>query len=135
MKNIATQLFVTLGIVFLILLLVGIYFFVTDPYGLKPLIFGGSAPMQSTSAPASDTSNDAGAGTSTEQTASGGFTLSNAQVEALIALGIDPAAVPSSISPEQEACFVGVLGDARVEEIKAGAVPSAFEFLKAKSCI
>lgn len=141
MKSILTQVFVSLGVVFLILIFVGIYFFITDPYGLKPMLFGSSAPTQSSSAPVSDTANNAETsnGTSTntasEPVASGGFELSGAQVEALIGLGIDPAAIPSSISAEQESCFAGELGEARVEEIKAGAVPSAFEFLQAKSCI
>lgn len=141
MKHFITQFFVVLGVIFLILLFIGIYFFVTDPYNLKPLLFGGSAPMQSTSAPVTESQSNADTDTSTsstttvEQQASAGFELSDAQVQALISLGLDPSAVPSSISPEQEACFVGVLGEARVAEIKAGAVPSAFELLKAKPCI
>lgn len=138
MKHVTTQIFVTLGVIFLILVLIGTYFFVTDPYGLKPLLFGGSAPMQQSGATAldADTSENTDADTAGEQEAStGGFELSDAQVAALVSLGIDPASVPSSISAEQEACFVGVLGAARVAEIKAGAVPSTFELLKAKSCI
>lgn len=127
MKSIFTQVFVTFGVIFLILMLIGVYLFVTDPYGLKPLLFGVTVPAQNNSASNSNTQ--------TGQDASGGFQLSNAQVQALISLGIDPSAVPSSISAEQEACFVGVLGEARVGEIKAGAVPNAFEFLKAKSCL
>jgi len=50
MKSITTQFFVTLGVIFLILMVVGGYLFITDPYGLKPLLFGGSAPAQSSSA-------------------------------------------------------------------------------------
>lgn len=150
-KSITTQLFVTLGAIFLILVFVGIYFFVADPYGIRPLLFGGgSVPTQTNSASVSgsgaegnaDTNtNMAGGSTSTESSAaaeggaSGGFELSGGQVDALTSLGIDPADVPASISAEQEACFAGVLGEARVGEIKAGAVPSTFEFFKAKSCI
>ncbi len=130
MKNIVTQIFVTLGVLFLVFLIFLSYFFIADPFGLKPLLFGSPASMQSSGVSNTDenTTND------TSDT-SGGFELSSAQIEALVALGIDPSAVPSSISAEQEACFVGVLGEARVGEIKAGAVPSAFEFMKAKSCI
>lgn len=140
MKHIATQIFVTLGVIFLILILIGVYFFVTDPYGLKPLIFGGSVPTQSTSVSAQSESentseNSDGSASDEEEASAGGFELSDAQVEALISLGIDPASVPSSISAEQEACFVSALGEERVAEIRVGAVPSALELLKAESCI
>lgn len=135
MKNITVQVFVTLGVIFLVLLVVGIYLFVTDPYGLKPLLQGGSSPMQSNDAPVSSEQENSETSGPAEGETSGGFELSSAQVEALVSLGIDPAAVPSSVSPEQETCFIGVLGETRVEEIKAGAVPNALEFLKAKSCI
>lgn len=135
MKHILTQVFVTLGVIFLILILIGVYFFVTDPYNLKPMLFGGSAPIQNTGAPDSSAQREDDETTSSEAATSGGFELSDAQVDALISLGIDPASVPSSISAEQEACFVGVLGEARVAEVKAGAVPSAFEMMQAQSCI
>lgn len=141
MKNVITQIFVTLGVIFLVLLLIGIYLIVADPYGLKPLIFGGDTLTQSQSIPEANTTNDVTVSTSTEMgTATGagtanGFELSNAQIEALVSLGIDPEAVPESISPAQEACFVDVLGEDQVAEIKDGAVPSALEFMKARSCI
>ncbi len=142
MKNILTQIFVTLGVIFLILLLIGTYFFITDPYNLKPLIFGsGPTKTQTSNNPntGNTTQNTAQTGdssTSTQAvTATGGFELSEAQRQALISLGIDPSAVPSSISEEQETCFVSVLGEARVSEIKAGAVPNAIEFYKAKACV
>jgi hypothetical protein len=138
MKNIITSIFVTLGVIFLILIIIGSYLFITDPYNLKPILFGAAAPTQSTSAPVSNTpatKNTTATETPAQGEVAGGFELSSAQVDALISLGIDPAAVPSSISTEQEACFVGVLGEARVGEIKAGAVPGALEFMKAKPCI
>lgn len=130
MKNITTQIFVTLCALFLVLLCFGIYLFVADPFNLKPLIFGDiSTGTQQKIAPREDT------GTSTEVQTSAGFTLSEAQKSALTTLGIDPAAVPSSISAEQESCFIKTLGESRVSEIKAGAVPNAIELLKAKPCI
>lgn len=137
MKHIVTQILVTLGVIFLILILIGIYFFVTDPYGLKPLIFGdGFVPTQTKGTAGSGMQDTVGtdASTGTKQPSTG-FTLSDAQKQALTSLGIDPAAVPSSISPEQEGCFVKALGAARVSEIKAGAVPNALELIKAKPCI
>lgn len=136
MKNFTIQVFVALGIIFVILMIICMYFFITDPYNLKPLFFGSSAPVQNSNVPISgDEDNNTGNNISTESEVSGGFELSPAQVEALISLGIDPATVPTSINSEQEACFVMALGEARVAEIKQGAVPGAFEFLKAKACI
>ena len=130
MKKILTRFFVTLGIIFFVSILVGVYFFITDPYNLKPLIFG--TGQKNTSVENVDTSVEA----ETSPTAGvGGFQLSDAQRQALASFGIDPATVPTSISAEQEACFNGVLGTSRVAEIKAGDSPSALEFFKAKSCI
>lgn len=134
MKNIFTQIFIVLGVIFLLLLMFLIYLFVADPYHIKPVIFG-NVPTSNQNKETTDgsikTSNENDATTS----ASGGFQLSEEQRQAIISIGIDPSSVPSSISVDQEVCFVGILGESRVAEIKAGAVPSTLEFLKAKSCI
>ena len=89
MKNIFTQIFVTLGVIFLILILVCIYFFVTDPFNLKPMIFG-SGPVVTQE---KSTNTTAPINTTTTAT-QGGFTLSDAQKQALVSFGIDPATVP-----------------------------------------
>ncbi len=133
MKNFITQIFIGMGVLFLVLLCIALYFFIVDPYNLKPLIFGETSPQTQQKSTAVETSGDAGTDTASPQ--STGFTLSEAQKSALTSLGIDPTAVPSSISAEQEACFTDALGTARVSEIKAGAVPNAIELLKAKPCI
>jgi hypothetical protein len=141
MKHFFTQFFVALGVIFFIIIVIGIYFFITDPYNLKPLIFGSSpvpapaAQQTNDTKSTSESTTDTGTPEAAPAPSTGGFQLSEAQQQALISLGIDPAAVPSSISPEQETCFVSVLGEARVAEIRAGAVPNAVEFLKAKACI
>ena len=142
MKNFLTQVFVALGVILVILLVIAAYLFITDPWHLKPLLFGSPATMQvpsSTSNKAAAPANTTGTATTTTTTAApaaaGGFTLSSAQVQALVSLGINPSSVPSTISATQEACFVSVLGSARVDQIKAGAVPNAIEFLKAKACL
>lgn len=120
MKSAITKVLVTLGVIFVLLMLVGMYFYATDPMNLKPMIFGiKSTELQ---------------GDNSNITASG-FQLSEAQKQALVAAGIDSSKVPTSVSAAQETCFVAALGDAKVAEIKAGAVPSAMEFLKTKSCI
>ncbi len=61
--------------------------------------------------------------------------LSDTQEKALDRLGIDPASIPTEITPEQEQCFEDALGADRVNEIKAGDAPTATDFFKAKSCI
>lgn len=127
MKQIFTHLFVALGVIFLIIIIAGTIFIIADPYNLKPLIFGSPATgnfSNSKATQANDSTSD-----------SGEFSLSDTQKQALVSFGIDPTVVPSSISTEQENCFVSVLGEARVNEIKNGAVPNAVEFMKAKACI
>lgn len=116
MKKFFTIFFVTLGVIFLVLILVGAYLFVFDPLHLR------------------SGSNESTAPTGAAQVDKNPI-LSPSQEQALETFGIDPATVPSSITPEQEACFTKILGAARVAEIKAGDSPTATEYFKAKSCI
>ncbi len=134
-KGISTQIFVALGIIFVILIAFLAYLFIADPFNIKPMIFGSFAPSAKTGDKATVGANETMNASSTTPAVSGGFSLSEAQIQALVSFGIDPSVIPSTVSPEMEACFVSALGDARVGEVKAGAVPSAFEFFKAKSCI
>lgn len=121
MKKILTIFFVTLGVIFSLIIIVGVYLFVVDPYNIKPLFFGSdtvTTPIKET--PVIVDKNPI---------------LNEKQEKALETFGIDPASVPSSITPEQESCFVAILGQARVDEIKAGDSPAAVEFFKAKGCL
>jgi len=118
MKKFLNIFFVTLGVIFFLLILVGTYFFVADPLGLKPLLYGNA-----------DISEESRIGEDKNPA------LSSSQEKTLETVGIDPASVPSSFTPEQEACFVSVLGQARVDEIKAGDSPSIAEALQAKACL
>lgn len=132
MKQILTHLFVALGVIFLICIIFCIVFIIKDPYNLKPIIFGSSSTGATYSSRNLDNTNT----TSDDASAvNGEFYLSDQQKQALTSFGIDPTAVPSTINLEQENCFVSVLGEARVNQIKSGAVPNAMEFLKAKACI
>lgn len=140
MKSTTTQALVLFGVILLVLAVIGVYMLQAGSYGSEPAPSSDSVTMDSGSDQDSETQDgaqtDASADMSTEEdAASGGFELSSAQVEALVSLGIDPADVPSSVSAAQETCFVEALGEERVEEIKAGAVPGTLEFLKAKSCV
>ncbi|MBU0660925.1 hypothetical protein KKG22_01955 [Patescibacteria group bacterium] len=60
--------------------------------------------------------------------------LSEDQEQTLDKLGIDVSTLPTSITPEQQACAVEKLGQDRVLEIVGGASPSAIELVKAGSC-
>jgi hypothetical protein len=119
MKKFFTVFFVTLGIIFFILLLAGGYFFMTRSPNLTPMLRGA----------------DTGEATTTSTYPDKNPILSPSQEKALETFGIDPATVPSSITPEQESCVTKILGKERVAEIRAGEVPTAAEYFKAKSCI
>lgn len=122
--NILNIFFVTLGIIFFALLICLTYLFIADPFGLKPLLF-----------PAA---NNAAATTTADlvsPTEAKTITISPAQAQALKSLNIDPTKVPTTISPEMQQCFIATLGSARTNEIINGAVPTALDYLKAKSCL
>lgn len=129
MKQIIVNILAALGVLFIMLIIVVSAFVIADPYELKPLIFGSPSTGATYSSRPESTTGETGS------QASGEFYLSDQQKQALINFGIDPSVVSSQISAEQESCFVNVLGEGRVGEIKNGAVPSAIEFYKAKACI
>jgi hypothetical protein len=112
MKKFFNVFFVVLGVIFLGLIIVGGCLFLFKP-DMKPAFMGGDS-----------------AGTTDKNPA-----LSPGQEKALETFGIDPASVPSTFTPEQEACAVQALGQARVNEIKAGATPTATDYYKAKACM
>lgn len=124
MKKFFKIFFITLGVIFLLIILAGLYFYITDPLGLRST---GSLTLPM---PANQ-----------EQTTEEGVVLdknpalTESQEKMLETVGIDPAAVPSSITPEQEACFVEKIGQQRVDEIAAGDSPSLLEIAKGKDCI
>lgn len=125
MKKFLTWIFLVLGVIFFVLILVGAYVYIADPLGFRQTI--------ETSAVQIGVGNSEGGSDSTASDKNPA--LSATQEKALETFGIDPAAVPSSITPEQEACFIGILGEARVAEIKAGGIPTPAEYYRAKACI
>lgn len=121
MKRVLSIFFMTLGVIFFVLILLGIYLYIADPLNLKPLFLESSQ----------ETRVDVGTATSSTDTHS---LLSDEQEQALETFGIDPGSVPTAFTPEQEACFEDVLGAERVAEITAGAAPTPTEFFKARDC-
>lgn len=118
MKKFLNIFFVTLGIIFFVLIFVSLYLYAIDFLNIRSLVSG------------------SGSG---ETVTSDGVDkhplLNETQEAALEDFGVDPSNVPDQISSEQEACFREKLGDERVEEIKAGDTPNTIELLKAKDCI
>lgn len=121
MKKFLNIFFVILGVIFLILILMlaGAYLVIAGPF--KALLF-----EQGT---VETIGGDAGGSVDKHPM------LNESQEKALETFGIDPASVPSEISPEQEACFEEKLGKERVDEIKAGDSPTAEDFFKAQGCL
>ncbi len=122
--------FVIFGGIFFLQVIALAYLWFADPFELRPLInsFSGETvtPREVSTTTNSDTSVD---------TTDKNSNLTPAQEDALEIIGIDPTALPDSITPEQMSCFVRVLGEARVTEIQAGAAPTAIEIFKAKECL
>lgn len=57
------------------------------------------------------------------------------QEKSLEKYGVDVSKLPSSISPEMEACFIEKLGKDRAQEIVKGSAPGAIEVFKVKNCL
>ena len=121
MKKFLQIFFTTLGVIFFILLAVGVYLYVADPYEIKPLI-------KSLTGQSTPTTKESGSPTDKNPL------LSPAQEKALEKAGIDPAALPSTITPAMETCFYAKLGATRANEIKNGAQPTASDYFIARSC-
>lgn len=128
MKRFFEVFFIVLGVIFFIIILIAIYFFITDPLNLKPLIFD-----QDKQEVKSDTNSE----NSVEKnlTEDKNPNLTPLQEKALKSVGIEPESIPSSFTPEQTACFENKIGKERVEAIKAGDSPTPAEFYKAKGCL
>lgn len=120
MKKFFNIFFITLGVIFLIIIVGALFFYIASQFGVStPRINSNGVDFT----PAASEGGDQNP------------YLSPAQESALKAMGIDPASVPTSISPEQESCFAEKLGQERVNEIKGGDAPTPVDYYKAKSCI
>jgi hypothetical protein len=61
--------------------------------------------------------------------------LSPEQRRLLSKLGIDESQLPTTLTPELEACLVEAVGETRVAAIKAGDAPTVVEGMKAMTCL
>jgi hypothetical protein len=122
MKKFFTVFFVVLGVIFFVIILFGVWFYVTDPLNLKPLFFN------------ADSETVSAASEEGEVVDLHPF-MNEAQETALENLGIDPSALPHELTPEQAACFEEKLGSERVAEIVNGGQPSVTEIVAAAGCL
>lgn len=128
MNQTLTTTFVILGILLLALVVMA-----TGAYLYRNLLDGDGSESTSTI-----TSEESPMRTNTNTAtpaADLSFTLSDDQIRALTALGIDPDSLPETITAAQSECFTEALGSERVAEIRAGAVPGPLELLKVKGCL
>ncbi len=123
MKKILQIFFIILGVIFFILILAGTYLYVFDPFEIKPFIKG----LSSQTSPASKQADTSAVDKNP--------LLTPAQEQTLEKIGIDPATLPTKITPAMEACFYDKLGDKRANEIKNGATPTATDYFAARSCL
>lgn len=129
--------FVTLGVLFFILILIGVYLFMADPFGVKPLLGNlGISPGAAVNiitgkqtAPATATSP------TTTKTTTKNPLITPEQEKTLQSMGIDTAKLPTEITPALEDCFTQKLGAQRTAEIKQGSAITPVDFLKASSCV
>ncbi|MGB0757047.1 MAG: hypothetical protein ACPGO5_01185 [Patescibacteria group bacterium] len=62
--------------------------------------------------------------------------LLNTEQEAMLeSVGIDPALIPTTITPELENCLRDAVGEERSAAIEAGAQPTTAELLQAAQCL
>lgn len=149
MKKFLTIFFVSLGVIFFCIILALAYLWIVDPYNIKPFIYASPSSKfedketyktESTGTPGNiepingiDTSGgviESGNGSNGNNEG-----LTEGQKNALELVGINPAVLPSQLTLKQEQCFVAKFGQARVDEIKDGAIPSALEVLTGKDCL
>ena len=138
MVKIIRTFFVALGVIFFILLVIVIYFFIKDPYNLRPILMPVISEMIFSNSSSSDDLKTISNNTpeyTTSLKVNGSSSLTSDQANALKAIGVDPNSLPTTITPEQEECFVKIFGQTRVNEIKAGGTPTATEFIKGTSCL
>ncbi|EKD43371.1 MAG: hypothetical protein ACD_72C00310G0001 [uncultured bacterium] len=122
MKKFLQVFFIVLGVVFFVLILAGIYLYVADPFEIKPFI-------KSLTSQTASTKKQTGTNTVDKNPL-----LTPTQEQTLEKIGIDPATLPTQITPAMETCFYSKLGDKRTNEIKNGSTPTTADYLVARSC-
>jgi|AntRauTorckE6833_2_1112554.scaffolds.fasta_scaffold00060_53 hypothetical protein len=127
--------FVILGIVFFLIIATGFYLYQSDFYGIKTIT--NMEQGETIDIPDNDGSSNtvSGSNNTVNEAEDKNPSLSAEQEAQLEAIGVDPAEVPSEITPEMEDCFIQKLGEERVRAIEAGASPTTLELIKVEPCL
>lgn len=132
MKKFLKIFFITLGVIFFVLILAGIYLYTADPFQIKPLIKSFTEqgmPVKPGQVPINQQTNV------NKAVVGGKLNLTASQEQVLKKIGVDPASLPSTITPAMEQCFYEKLGTKRTDEIMAGSQPTAADVFIARSCV
>ena len=114
--------FIALGVIFFLMIITGFYLYQTDFYGIKTIVNYEKDQ---------DTNNEGRQNDDEDKNPA----LSAEQESQLENSGIDPAKVPTEITPEMEECFVEKLGEEKLEAIRAGEPPTVVDMMKIESCL
>lgn len=120
--------FLTLGIIFFLLLLTLGYIWIADPFHIREVLPEDTSVVDVVRTVASPAPIE-------EDGVDKHPLLSETQEAQLEAAGIDPAALPTTITPEMQTCAIEKLGEERVRELMGGADPTAADLLRAGSCL
>lgn len=120
--------FTTLGVLFFIIIIGASYLWITDPFNLRSLIPAELSPIETIKIITGNTSVKI-------DNIDKNPLLSEEQEAQLESLGVDPANLPTTITPAMEECFIDKLGQSRANELINGATPNTSDFLRANSCI
>jgi len=110
-----------------------IYIYFTNPFGIVDILLNRNAnDMTQTVEVGNNTELN---NIKVEAIKSDNPLLNDKQEKLLKDIGIDPATIPTEITPETQACLIGKVGESRAQEIISGATPTTFEILKASTCL
>jgi len=117
-KKILKFILILILAIIIVLVALGLYIWFKNPLGLKGVIQQKVAPQ------------------TVEMDATYDHPLLDAaQEKQLRNIGIDPAKLPTEVTPEQQECLKEKLGAERVEQLLKGQSPTATDALKTASCL
>jgi len=131
---------IVFGALFIVEVIFIAWLWFADPLGIRPMLFETSespAPTaQLESSPNGSTPPPATAPAPSPAPAPDSkFNVTPEQQATAESMGFDLETLVSDLTPEQEDCLRTAVGETRAAEIEAGAMPSAFEILKAQRCL
>ncbi|OGH87001.1 MAG: hypothetical protein A2206_00370 [Candidatus Magasanikbacteria bacterium RIFOXYA1_FULL_40_8] len=114
--------FTVLGVIFFLIIMLGVYLFVADPFNLRPML-------------SSFNLSPSGITTEASKTGDKNPLLNSDQEKMLESIGVNPETLPSELTPEMEKCLIEKVGAQRADEIVKGDKPTAIDLFKASACL